>query len=147
MTYLIDHPYLFGILFGLALAAAIEFGQKTALHARIQEDPHRKEQMVAIRDGLFVLVSLLLGFTLALAVPRFTERRTLSSKKRTQSRLRTCVPPCYRRPTAITPGTSWRIMLTFGSIWMPRAWMLPAWQKSRSAPSNSRGSSGKTSLS
>jgi hypothetical protein len=33
--------------------------------------------MVAIRDGLFVLVSLLLGFTLALAVPRYNERRTL----------------------------------------------------------------------
>jgi len=45
--------------------------------ARIQEDPHRKEQMVAIRDGLFVLVSLLLGFTLTLAVPRFNERRAL----------------------------------------------------------------------
>jgi hypothetical protein len=33
--------------------------------------------MVAIRDGLFVLVSLLLGFTLALAVPRYNERRAL----------------------------------------------------------------------
>jgi hypothetical protein len=33
--------------------------------------------MVAIRDGLFVLVSLLLGFTLTLAVSRFNERRSL----------------------------------------------------------------------
>ena len=32
--------------------------------------------MTAIRDGLFVLVSLLLGFTLALAGARFAERRT-----------------------------------------------------------------------
>jgi hypothetical protein len=77
MDYLVNHPYLFGILLGLALATAIELGQQTAMYARIQEDPHRKEQMVAIRDGLFVLVSLLLGFTLALAVPRFNERRSL----------------------------------------------------------------------
>jgi hypothetical protein len=33
--------------------------------------------MVAIRDGLFILASLLLGFTLALAVPRLVERRSL----------------------------------------------------------------------
>jgi hypothetical protein len=77
MKYLVDQPYLFGALLGIALATAIEVGQQTSLYARIQEDPHRKEQMVAIRDGLFVLVSLLLGFTLALAVPRFNERRSL----------------------------------------------------------------------
>ncbi len=77
MEYLVNQPYLFGALLGLALAIAIEIGQKTSTHARIQEDPHRKEQMVAIRDGLFVLVSLLLGFTLTLAVPRFNERRAL----------------------------------------------------------------------
>jgi hypothetical protein len=77
MEYLVNQPYLFGVLLGLALATAIELGQQTSLYARIQEDPHRKEQMVAIRDGLFVLVSLLLGFTLALAVPRFNERRSL----------------------------------------------------------------------
>jgi hypothetical protein len=77
MEYLVDNPYLFGALLGLGLALAIELGQQTSRYARIQEDPHRKEQMVAIRDGLFVLVSLLLGFTLALAVPRFNERRAL----------------------------------------------------------------------
>lgn len=32
---------------------------------------------MAIRDGLFVLISLLLGFTLTLAVTRFNERRSL----------------------------------------------------------------------
>jgi hypothetical protein len=68
---------VFGIVLGLALSVAIELGQKTSTAIRIQEDTHRKEQMVAIRDGLFVLVSLLLGFTLTLAVPRFNERRTL----------------------------------------------------------------------
>ena len=78
MEYLINEPYLFGIVSGAALALAIELGHRTATYARIQEDAHRKEQVVAIRDGLFVLVSLLLGFTLALAVPRFNERRSRS---------------------------------------------------------------------
>lgn len=77
MEPLANQPYVFGGLLGLALAIAIELGQRTSTYARIQEDPHRKEQMVAIRDGLFVLVSLLLGFTLTLAVPRFNERRAL----------------------------------------------------------------------
>lgn len=77
MEPLVNQPYVFGGLLGLALAIAIELGQRTSTYARIQEDPHRKEQMVAIRDGLFVLVSLLLGFTLTLAVPRFNERRAL----------------------------------------------------------------------
>ena len=62
MENAINHPYLFGVLLGLVLAIAIELGQKTSTRIRIQEDTHRKEQMVAIRDGLFVLVSLLLGF-------------------------------------------------------------------------------------
>lgn len=77
MEYLVNQPYLFGLALGLALALAIELGNQTSTYVRIQEDTHRKEQMVAIRDGLFVLVSLLLGFTLALAVPRFNERRSL----------------------------------------------------------------------
>jgi Protein of unknown function (DUF4239) len=77
MESLVNQPYVFGVLLGLLLAIAIEIGQKTSKYARIQEDPHRKEQMVAIRDGLFVLVSLLLSFTLTLAVPRFNERRAL----------------------------------------------------------------------
>jgi hypothetical protein len=52
-------------------------GQRVASRSGIQENPNRKDQMVAIPDGLFVLLSLLLGFTLALAVPRYSERRSL----------------------------------------------------------------------
>jgi hypothetical protein len=54
----------------------IELGQQIGAVTGIQQETHRKEQTIAIRDGLFVLVSLLLGFTLALAVPRYTERRS-----------------------------------------------------------------------
>lgn len=74
---MVNQPYLFGILLGISLSIAIESGQQTAKYSRTQENTHRKEQMVAIRDGLFVLVSLLLGFTLTLAVTRFNERRSL----------------------------------------------------------------------
>jgi len=77
MAYLLNKPWLFGLVLAISLAAAIELGRRTAAWAHIQDDTNRKDQMVAIRDGLFVLVSLLLGFTLALAVPRYNERRTL----------------------------------------------------------------------
>jgi len=77
MTYLLNEPWLLGLVLAIALAAAIELGRRTAALTHIHDDTNRKEQMVAIRDGLFVLASLLLGFTLALAVPRYNERRTL----------------------------------------------------------------------
>ncbi len=76
MTYLLDHPWVLGLLVAAFLAAMIELGQQIGAWSRLHEETHRKEQTIAIRDGLFVLVSLLLGFTLALAVPRFVERRS-----------------------------------------------------------------------
>ena len=76
MIDLLSQPWLFGLLVGISLAAVIELGRLTGAWSKIHEDIHRKDQTVAIRDGLFVLVSLLLGFTLALAVPRYNERRS-----------------------------------------------------------------------
>jgi hypothetical protein len=77
MTFLLNEPWLLGLLVAITLAGAIELGRRTAAYIHIHEDVSRKDQMAAIRDGLFVLVSLLLGFTLALAMPRYTERRAL----------------------------------------------------------------------
>lgn len=77
MAYLLNEPWLLGLMLAISLAAAIELGRRIAVYTHIHDDTNRKEQMGAIRDGLFVLASLLLGFTLALAVPRYTERRTL----------------------------------------------------------------------
>jgi hypothetical protein len=77
MTYLLNEPWLLGLVLAISLAGAIELGRLTAVFTHIHDDTNRKDQMVPIRDGLFVLTSLLLGFTLALAVPRYTERRTL----------------------------------------------------------------------
>jgi hypothetical protein len=77
MGYLLNHPWVLGLVLAISLAAAIEVGRRTAVHTHIHDDTNRKDQLNAIRDGLFFLLSLLLGFTLALAVPRYTERRTL----------------------------------------------------------------------
>ena len=77
MKFLLNHPWPLGLMVALVLSSVIEAGYQIAVRARIQEDSNRKDQMVAIRDGLFVLVGLLLGFTLALAAPRFADRRAL----------------------------------------------------------------------
>jgi hypothetical protein len=76
MSDLLNSPWIFCLVVGISLATTIEVGRRTAIYARIHEETHRKDQTIAIRDGLFVLVSLLLGFTLTLAVPRYNERRT-----------------------------------------------------------------------
>jgi hypothetical protein len=66
-----------GLVLAISLAVAIELGRRTAVYTHIHDDTNRKDQTIAIRDGLFVLLSLLLGFTLALAAPRYNERRSL----------------------------------------------------------------------
>lgn len=77
MTYLLNEPWLLGLLVAILLAVVIELGRQTGVWSHIDEDTHRKDQAVAIRDGLFVLVSLLLSLTLTMAVPRYNDRRSL----------------------------------------------------------------------
>ena len=90
-----------GLIFAISLAAAIELGRRTAAYLHIHDDANHKEQMVAIRDGLFVLVSLLLGFTLA--VPRNNERRKLLVEKSIS------IETTYLR--AIAPNTAWSLVI------------------------------------
>lgn len=77
MEYLLNHPLRLGLLLAIVLATTTELGRCAAIYSHIPEDTDRRDQVVAIRDGLFVLVSLLLGFTLALAAPRYADRRSL----------------------------------------------------------------------
>jgi hypothetical protein len=72
-----EYPWELGVLLAIVLSLALELGRRVGVYFRIQEETTRKEQTTTIRDGLFVLVSLLLGFTLALAAPRYAERHTL----------------------------------------------------------------------
>jgi len=74
---LLDHPWECGLLLALMLACVLELGRMISGHWRILAETNRKEQLGTIRDGMFVLLSLLLGFSLALAGARFAERRTL----------------------------------------------------------------------
>ena len=77
MDYIFDHPWELGLLLAVVLALVLELGHRVAAYSQIDQAPSRKEQMGTIRDGLFVLVSLLLGFSLSMAAARFVERRSL----------------------------------------------------------------------
>jgi len=77
MDYVFDHPWELGLLLATVLAFALDLGRCLAVRYQIEQAPQRKEQISTIRDGLFILVSLLLGFTLTLAASRFAERRSL----------------------------------------------------------------------
>ena len=77
MEYVFNHPWELGLLLAIALAFVLDLGRRMAARYQIEQAPQRKEQMGTIRDGLFILVSLLLGFTLTLAASRFAERRSL----------------------------------------------------------------------
>jgi hypothetical protein len=77
MEYIFDHPWELGLLLAIVLAFVLDLGRRCADYFQIEQAPPRKEQMGTIRDGLFILVSLLLGFTLTLAASRFAERRSL----------------------------------------------------------------------
>jgi hypothetical protein len=72
-----EYPLELGIILAIVLSLVLELGRRLGIYLRIAEETTRKEQTATIRDGLFVLVSLLLGFTLALAAPRYAERRAL----------------------------------------------------------------------
>lgn len=75
---LLDHPNLLFVVASLVLFLFSELGFRLALrvHANADEDHH--EQLTSIRDSLAVLLSLLLAFMMAIAVPRFEERRQMA---------------------------------------------------------------------
>jgi hypothetical protein len=75
--FIFDHPLLLGLLVGIILAFALDIGRLVAVRYKIDKIPERKEQMGTIRDAFFILLSLLLGFTLTFAASRFAERRSL----------------------------------------------------------------------
>lgn len=73
----VNYPWELGSVLLIVLALALDLGRLVAVRLQIQQLPQRKEQMGTIRDGLFLLLSLLLGFTLTLAAARYVERRSL----------------------------------------------------------------------
>ena len=77
MEYILDRPSLLALILAIVLTLALDAGRRTAIRLRIHEVAGRREQMGTIRDGLFLLLSLLMGFTLTMAASRFADRRSL----------------------------------------------------------------------
>jgi Protein of unknown function (DUF4239) len=74
---LFDQPVaLFGTLL-VSLLIAVEVGAQLGQRLSVTTDELRHEQLVAARDAIGLLLSLLLGFTLAMALSRFDQRKQL----------------------------------------------------------------------
>lgn len=63
MGIFFNHPWPFGLAFLVVLVLALESGRRVAAYTRLHEDQNRKETNGHVRDGLFVLVSLLCAIT------------------------------------------------------------------------------------
>jgi hypothetical protein len=76
-TNLVEHPWtFFGVLFVL-LVCVVEFGYRLGSAAGANAHEDVRESLVSTRDAVGLLLSLLLGFTLAMALPRYEERNKL----------------------------------------------------------------------
>jgi hypothetical protein len=74
---LFDQPWtLFGVLFAVLLVL-VEMGHRIGLRLSVDTDEVRHDQLVGARDGISVLMSLLLGFTLAMTLSRYDQRKQL----------------------------------------------------------------------
>jgi hypothetical protein len=74
---LVEYPWaVFGILF-LSLLAVVELGHRLRPAAWAHDDEEFREPLTATRDSVSLLLSLLLGFTLAMALPRYEDRKKL----------------------------------------------------------------------
>jgi hypothetical protein len=90
MRFLLDEPWLVFITVCIVLFTSSVVGYRLALSTRINEDGHHHEHITGLREGLFVLLGLLLGFTVAIVLPGSTREESLSSTKRTQSERLCC---------------------------------------------------------
>src|SRR5271169_1423553 len=74
---LLDKPWLVFMTVCIALFTSAVLGYRVALSTRINEDSHHHEHITGLRDGLFILLGLLLAFTVAMVQPRFDQRSQL----------------------------------------------------------------------
>jgi hypothetical protein len=74
---LVDYPlWLFAFLL-IVLTGVVEVGFRLTQRAAPDVDPERHEQIVGTRNDIAILLSLLLGFTLAMVLSRFDLRKQL----------------------------------------------------------------------
>jgi hypothetical protein len=74
---LLNHHWLVATSLFVLMALAGELGYRMGIKSRIEDDQNRKEQINAIGNGLFILLSLLVSFSLSMAVSRYDQRREL----------------------------------------------------------------------
>jgi hypothetical protein len=74
---LFDQPLILFFIMLAALFLVVEIGRVIGKQLSVNEDTLRHEQLVASRDAIGILMSLLLGFTLAMALSRYDQRKQL----------------------------------------------------------------------
>ena len=68
---ILDHPFWLALVLLFLFVGMVEVGFRLAVFTGAVTDDPRREQITASRDALGVLLSLLLGFTLAMGLPRY----------------------------------------------------------------------------
>ena len=81
MSFLLNEPWLLFLVVAVALFGSSLAGYQLALTSRINEDSHHHEHITGLREGLFIFLGLLLGFTVAMVLPRFDQRRDLVNEE------------------------------------------------------------------
>jgi hypothetical protein len=71
----LDHPFLLAMCLFVFLTAVVDTGFRLAVLTGANLDEDSREQIAASRDSLGILLSFMLGFTLAMALPRFDLRK------------------------------------------------------------------------
>jgi hypothetical protein len=74
---ILNHPLWLALALLFLFAITVEAGFRLAVFTGAVSDDARREQISASRDALGVLLSLLLGFTLAMVLPRYDLNRQL----------------------------------------------------------------------
>ena len=77
MRFFLDNSWLVFVTVCIALSTSAVLGYRLGVLTHINEDSHHHEHISSLREGLFVLLALMLGFTLAMVLPRFDQRRQL----------------------------------------------------------------------
>ncbi len=77
MAELLNHPLLLFVVVAVFLMLLVEAGFRSGHGRRLNAEEALHEQVKDSRDGIILLLSLLLGFTLAMALPRYDERKHL----------------------------------------------------------------------
>jgi len=118
----LDHPLFFsGTLFVL-LVIAVESGFRIVALSAANLDEDRREQIAASRDSLGILLSLLLGFTLAMALPRFDFRKQLVLDEANAMRRPAFAPDFCRRRSEFKLANCYFNMSQPGKPIRERAW-------------------------